>query len=154
MVHHPYGSINHILISSFPFFVLLFTNAFCVTNLQSYIFIINYAILFNPNRSLGLVVFRIFRRMNFVCLLMSDSELLRIKNKQKASYKNRKTARSNLKKSFHVLMTDLGLCLFTLFTIGNRSISLKRHSICHASTRRNSASRHPQAVVAWRCICR
>ena len=35
--------------------------------------------------------------MNFVCLLMSDSELLRIKNKQKASYKNRKTARSNLK---------------------------------------------------------
>ena len=42
---------------------------------------------------------------------MSDSELLRIKNKQKASYKNRKTARSNLKKSFHVLMTDLGLWL-------------------------------------------
>ena len=28
---------------------------------------------------------------------MSDSELLRIKNKQKASYKSRKTARSNLK---------------------------------------------------------
>ena len=42
---------------------------------------------------------------------MSDSELLRIKNKQKASYKNRKSARSNLKKSFHVLMTDLGLWL-------------------------------------------
>ena len=35
--------------------------------------------------------------MNFDCLLMSDSELLRIKNKQKASYKSRKTARSNLK---------------------------------------------------------
>ena len=35
--------------------------------------------------------------MNFVCLLMSDSELLRIKNEQKASYKSRKTARSNLK---------------------------------------------------------
>ena len=34
--------------------------------------------------------------MNFDCLLMSDSELLRIKNKQKASYKSRKTARSNL----------------------------------------------------------
>ena len=33
--------------------------------------------------------------MNFVCILMSDSELLRIKNKQKASYKSRKTARSN-----------------------------------------------------------
>ena len=29
--------------------------------------------------------------------LMSDSELLRIKNKRKASYKNRKTAKSNLK---------------------------------------------------------
>ena len=28
---------------------------------------------------------------------MSDSELLRIKNKQKASYKSRKTARSNIK---------------------------------------------------------
>ena len=51
----------------------------------------------SPNRSLGLVVFRSFRRMNFACLLMSDSELLRIKNKQKASYKSRKTARSNLK---------------------------------------------------------
>ena len=151
MEHHPYGSINHILISSFPFFVLLFTNASCVTSLQSYIFIINYAILFNPNRLLGLVVFRIFRRMNFVCLLMSDSELLRIKNKQKASYKNRKTARSNLKKSFNVLMTDLGLYLFT---VSNKSISFKRHFICHASTRRNFASRHPQAVVAWRCICR
>ena len=36
--------------------------------------------------------------MNFVCLLMSDSELLRIKNKQKASYKSRKAARSNQKK--------------------------------------------------------
>ena len=42
------------------------------------------------------VGFRIFRRMIFVCLLMSDSELLRIKNKQKASYKSRKNARSNL----------------------------------------------------------
>ncbi len=42
---------------------------------------------------------------------MSDSELLRIKNKQQASYINRKTARSDLKKSFHVLMTDLGLWL-------------------------------------------
>ena len=46
--------------------------------------------------------------MNFVCLLMSDSELLRIKNKQKASYKSRKTAKSNLKSSYG-LMTDLGL---------------------------------------------
>ena len=38
---------------------------------------------FIPNRSLGLVVFRSFKRMNFDCLLMSDSELLRIKNEQK-----------------------------------------------------------------------
>ena len=29
--------------------------------------------------------------------LMSDSDLLRIKNKRKASYKSRKTAKSNLK---------------------------------------------------------
>ena len=48
---------------------------------------------------------------------MSDSELLRIKNKQKASYKNRKTARSNLKKSFHVLMTDLGLWLGRILVV-------------------------------------
>ena len=48
---------------------------------------------------------------------MSDSELLRIKNKQKASYKNRKTARSNLKKSFHVLMTDLGLWLGRIWEV-------------------------------------
>ena len=54
--------------------------------------------VFVPNQSLGLVVFRNFRRMNFACLLMSDSELLRIKNKQKASYKSRKAARSNQKK--------------------------------------------------------
>ena len=46
--------------------------------------------------------------MNFVCLLMSDSELLRIKNKRKASYKSRKTAKSNLK-ILTRLMTDLGL---------------------------------------------
>ena len=39
--------------------------------------------------------------------LMSDSELLRIKNKRKASYKSRKTAKSN-QKSLHGLMTDLG----------------------------------------------
>ena len=48
---------------------------------------------------------------------MSDSELLRIKNKQKASYKNRKTARCNLKKSFHVLMTDLGLWLGRIWVV-------------------------------------
>ena len=48
---------------------------------------------------------------------MSDSVLLRIKDKQKASYKNRKTARSNLKKSFHVLMTDLGLWLGRIWEV-------------------------------------
>ena len=60
-------------------------------------FIYHFENGFNPNRSLGLVVFRSFRRMSFVCLLISDSELLLIKNKRKASYKNRKTARINLK---------------------------------------------------------
>ena len=45
---------------------------------------------------------------------MSDSELLRIKNKQKASYKSRKTARSN-QKSLHGLMTDLGQIWINLF---------------------------------------
>ena len=47
---------------------------------------------FNPKRSLGLAW--IFRRMDFVWLLMSNSELLRIKNKQKTTYKKQKTASS------------------------------------------------------------
>ena len=34
--------------------------------------------------------FWIFRRMYFVGLLMSNSELLRIKNKQKTTYKNKR----------------------------------------------------------------
>ena len=55
----------------------------------------------NPNRSLGLVVFRSFRRMNFVCLLMSDSEPLLIKNKRKASYNSRKTATKHYAHSFY-----------------------------------------------------
>ena len=38
--------------------------------------------------------FELFRRVDFVCLLMSNSELLRIKNKQKAPYK-KKTASSS-----------------------------------------------------------
>ena len=50
--------------------------------------------IFNPNRWLGLVVFRNFRRVIFVRLLMSDSELSRIKNKRKASYKIIKTERT------------------------------------------------------------
>ena len=32
--------------------------------------------------------------LDFVCLLMSNSELLRIKNKQKTPYKKQKTASS------------------------------------------------------------
>ena len=64
-------------------------------------------VLFNPNRSLGLAW--IFRRMDFVWLLMSNSELLRIKNKQKTSYKNQKTASSYKKRHKIGLMTDLGL---------------------------------------------
>ena len=42
----------------------------------------------------GLLGFWIFRRMDFVWLLMSNSELLRIKNKQKTPYKKQKTASS------------------------------------------------------------
>ena len=43
---------------------------------------------------------------------MSNSELLRIKNKQKTPYKNQKTASSYLKlykTTYNGLMTDLGL---------------------------------------------
>ena len=56
---------------------------------------------------------------------MSDSELLRINNKQKASYKSRKTARSNPKKILtrpndrfgfkpteHISPTEFALWLF------------------------------------------
>ncbi|WP_288177228.1 hypothetical protein [Prevotella sp. CAG:592] len=48
----------------------------------------------NPNRSLGLAWILFFRRVDFVWLLMSNSGLLRIKNKQKAPYKKQKTASS------------------------------------------------------------
>ncbi len=44
----------------------------------------------------------------FVCLLMSNSELLRIKNKQKTPYKKQKTASSYLNYTFNGLMTVLG----------------------------------------------
>ena len=50
--------------------------------------------VFNPNRSLGLAWILLFRRVDFVWLLMSNSELLRIKNKQKTTYKKQKTASS------------------------------------------------------------
>ncbi len=40
--------------------------------------------------------------------LMSNSELLRIKNKQKAPYKKQKTASSYYNYTLNGLMTDLG----------------------------------------------
>ena len=43
---------------------------------------------------------------------MSNSELLRIKNKQKTTYKNQKTASSYKKRHKNGLMTDLGLIVF------------------------------------------
>ena len=49
--------------------------------------------------------------MDFVWLLMSNSELLRIKNKQKAPYKKQKTASSYYNYTLNGLMTDLGLIL-------------------------------------------
>ena len=52
------------------------------------------ALLLNPNRSLGLAWILFFRRVDFVWLLMSNSELLRIKNGQKTPYKRQKTASS------------------------------------------------------------
>ncbi|WP_337586562.1 hypothetical protein, partial [Prevotella pectinovora] len=65
--------------------------------------------IFNSNRSLGLAWILIFRRVAFVCLLMSNSELLRIKNRQKTSYKRQKTASSKYKNTINGLMTVWGL---------------------------------------------
>ena len=64
--------------------------------------------LLNPNRSLGLAWIFDFRRVDFVWLLMSNSELLRIKNGQKTPYKKQKTASSQEKDTLNVLMTDWG----------------------------------------------
>ena len=64
--------------------------------------------LLNPNRSLGLAWILFFRRVDFVWLLMSNSELLRIKNGQKTPYKKQKTASSLEKDTLNVLMTDWG----------------------------------------------
>ena len=47
-----------------------------------------------PNRPLGLAWILTFRRVDFVWLLMSNSELLRNKNKQNTPYKIQKTASS------------------------------------------------------------
>ena len=48
------------------------------------------ALLLNPNLSLGLAWILFFRRVNFVWLLMSNSELLRTKSRQKTPYKNKR----------------------------------------------------------------
>ena len=64
--------------------------AFCDTAIQN----ITKKTTLNPNRSLGLAWILLFRRVDFVWLLMSNSELLQIKNKQKTPYKKQKTASS------------------------------------------------------------
>ena len=76
--------------------------------ITSVVAILGANISFNPNRSLGLAWILLFRRMDFVWLLMSNSELLRIKNKQKAPYKKQKTASSYYNYTLNGLMTDLG----------------------------------------------
>ena len=63
---------------------------------------------FNPNRPLGLAWILFLRRMNFVWLLMSNSGLLRIKNRRKTPYENQKTASSYLNYILNGLMTDWG----------------------------------------------
>ena len=50
-----------------------------------------------PKSSLGLAWILLFRRVDFVWLLISNSELLRIKNGQKTPYKKQKTASSHKK---------------------------------------------------------
>ena len=60
-----------------------------------------------PKSSLGLACIFIFRRVDFVWLLMSNSELLRTRNKQKTPYKRHKTTSSH--KIIHFLMTVWGL---------------------------------------------
>ena len=50
--------------------------------------------VFIPNRPLGLAWILVFRRVDFIWFLMSNSELLLIKNKQKTPYKKQKTASS------------------------------------------------------------
>ena len=62
----------------------------------------------NPNRSLGLAWILFFRRVDFVWLLMSNSKLLRIKNKQKTPYKKQKAASSYKILPLNGLMTVLG----------------------------------------------
>ena len=63
---------------------------------------------FNPNRSVGLAWILLFRRMDFVWLLMGNSGLLRIKNRRKTPYENQKTASSYLNYILNGLMTDGG----------------------------------------------
>ena len=67
--------------------------------------------VFIPNRPLGLAWILFFRRVDFVWLLMNNSELLRIKNGQKTPYKKQKTASSHKKNKVNVLMTVLGYAI-------------------------------------------
>ena len=68
-------------------------------------------LVFISNRLLGLAWILFFRRVDFVWLLMSNSELLRIKNGQKTPYKKQKTASRYKILPLNGLMTVLGLLL-------------------------------------------
>ena len=59
-------------------------------------------------KSGGLAWILFFRRVDFVWLLMSNSKLLRIKNKQKTPYKKQKAASSYKILPLNGLMTVLG----------------------------------------------
>ena len=88
--------------------------------------------LLNPNRLLGLAWILFFRRVDFVWLLMSNSELLRIKNKQKTPYKKQKTASSYKILSLNGLMTVLGLYKKWARCLPNRGklLSQQGHAAC------------------------
>ena len=65
--------------------------------------------LLNPNRSLGLAWILFFRRVDFVWLLMSNSELLRIKNGQKTPCKKTKDCKQSGKRYIKLPNDRLGL---------------------------------------------
>ena len=56
----------------------------------SFQFAIAHHYSLSPNRSLGLAWILFFRRVDFVWFLISNSELLRIKNKRKTPWKNKR----------------------------------------------------------------
>ena len=68
--------------------------------------------------------------MDFVWLLMSNSELLRIKNKQKTPYKNQKTASSYKKRHKNGLMTDLGLMFRVKVSCGSDNLNVAAFGKC------------------------